>query len=76
MIFTTIIVMITIIILTVITMIAIIIRRLSIDHHDNHPHHQEIISLENEKLVLTQRERELAEQLEEDRCAAIIVIIL
>ena len=40
------------------------IRRLFLfDYVDN----QEIIRLENEKMELTQRERELAEQLEEDR---------
>ena len=42
----------------------LIIRRLFFfDYVDN----QEIIRLENEKMELTQRERELAEQLEEDR---------
>ena len=42
----------------------LIIRRLFLfDYVDN----QEIIRLENEKMELTKRERELAEQLEEDR---------
>ena len=51
----------------------LIIRRLFIsDYVDN----QEIIRLENEKMELTQRERELAEQLEEDRLEIFTFIIV
>ena len=51
----------------------LIIRRLFIsDYVDN----QEIIRLENEKMELTQRERELAEQLEEDRWEILIFVIV
>ena len=51
----------------------LIIRRLFLfDYVDN----QEIIRLENEKMELTQRERELAEQLEEDRWEILIFVIV
>ena len=39
-------------------------------------YNQEIIRLENEKMELTQRERELAEQLEEDRWEILIFVIV
>ena len=39
-------------------------------------YNQEIIRLENEKMELTQRERELAEQLEEDRWELLIFVIV
>ena len=45
-------------------LIKLIIRRLFLS---DYVINQEIIRLENEKMELTQRERELAEQLEEDR---------
>ena len=54
-------------------MILLIIRRLFLsDYVDN----QEIIRLENEKMELTQRERELAEQLEEDRWEIVTFVIV
>ena len=51
----------------------LIIRRIFPSYYvDN----QEIIRLENEKMELTQRERELAEQLEEDRWEILIFVIV
>ena len=51
----------------------LIIRRIFPSYYvDN----QEIIRLENEKMELTQRERELAEQLEEDRWEIFIFVIV
>ena len=51
----------------------LIIRRIFPSYYvDN----QEIIRLENEKMELTQRERELAEQLEEDRWEILSFVIV
>ena len=44
--------------------------------HSDYVDNQEIIRLENEKMELTQRERELAEQLEEDRLEIFTFIIV
>ena len=53
-------------------LIKLIIRRLFLS---DYVINQEIIRLENEKMELTQRERELAEQLEEDRWEILIFAI-
>ena len=54
-------------------LIKLIIRRLFLS---DYVINQEIIRLENEKMELTQRERELAEQLEEDRSEILMFVIV